>query len=181
MPGINLSQSSQQDGSAGRNTAERGSEFSGRLAASAGLLVLAFAIWVGLTLYQNKLQSDTDSIATDITNKKTLFNGNDVDKVADLQLRLDMIKQNFADKQQRTPDKMLTQIESVVLNGVVLTKYAYSGKSIAISATADSIKTFAQQLVTFKGVPNFGAVNIGASTKNKDGTVDFDLTIALLK
>jgi hypothetical protein len=176
MPGINLSQSSQQSGSS-QGASGEGFSLGGRLTASITLFCLAIVLWGGLSFYQSRLQSEIDGIVNTTAQKRTQFNGSDVDKVADFQLRLGLIQKNFSEKLY--PSEMLTAIEQSILSGVVLTKYTYAGKSIAISGRADSLRTFAQQLVVFKSSKNYGTFSVGSTNRDKDGSVGFDITIAL--
>ncbi len=178
MSGINLSQSAMQNERV-QATAGR-SRFGARLVWSAVLVLLAAMTWGGATCYDGWLQSGIDGMMTTIKTKESGFNGDDVDRVADFSLRVDLLKQNLAGK----PDvsTLLTELQEVMFDGVVLSKYTYDQTTgvIEMVGSADSFRSLAQQLVAFRKLPKFSSLSVGDASRHEDkGGVDFSVKVKL--
>ena len=178
MPGINLSQSATQNEQARAGTSGR-LWIGARLIWSAVLILIAVAIWGGLTYYDGRLQSDIDGMTSTIREKEKGFSGEDVDRVADFVLRTGLLEQNLTGKADAS--SMLTDLQGVMLDSVVLSKYSYDKAAgiVEMSGTADSFRGLAQQLVAFRKLPKFSSLSVGNAKRLDGGTVDFDVKVTL--
>lgn len=175
MPGINLSQSAQKKEVEKYNTFGRG------LASVVGVLGLALAVWGGLVFYEKRLSEEVANIQSTIEENRRHLSGDEVNKVADFQNRLDLIAKNLDG--QTLPAEMLRSMEGVILPGIVLTRYEFDSdaSSLSVDGSADSFRTVAQQMVLMKRLPDFQSLSVKNVTRADAGGVEFEFLLALSK
>ena len=177
MPGINLSQSATQNEQT--YVALGKTWFGARLLWSFILILLAASIWGGLTYYEGRLQAEINDIMISINRVKQGFSGKDVNRVADFSFRIDLFGKNLSNRVD--PSKLLTALQETVLDGVVLLKYTYNHdtRMIEIGGTADSFQSLAQQLVSFRKLPDLVRLSVDSAKRNDVGAIDFSMKITL--
>jgi hypothetical protein len=174
MPGINLSHSAEQ-----ASELKRSHSFGRGAVSVIGIFALALAVWGGVSFYEKKLVAEVDAVAAEIVSKKGAFSGADVDDVADFQFRLEILESEL--NGLVVPASMLGSIEGLLLPGVVLTEYAFDAatKSITLIGKTDSFGTIARQMVLIKRMPDFSGLSVKSLSRDKDGVIRFDFSVAL--
>jgi hypothetical protein len=172
MANINLSQSSQQRGSANASGV-----MDKTLGISLGLLVLTGVVFGGVKLYSGSLEQKKANIENEIVAQSAGLQGDKVDRVADFQTRSDFIAKKMESK--NAPQDILAKVEKAMLPPVVLQDYEYDveKKTLSLEATADSFKTVSQQLMSFKAA--FNSVVMDSGAHGEDESIVFSAKISL--
>lgn len=174
MPGINLSRSAEQ-----ATELKKYNSFGRGAISIIIVLVLVVAAWIGIVSYEKKLVAEVEGIASDIAAKRGAFSGSDVDDVADLQFRLEILKAGL--QERVSPASMLGSMEGLLLPGIVLSEYSFDAltRVISVSGKADTLGIIAKQMVLIKRVPEFSGLSVDTLSRNGDGKFDFSFSIGL--
>lgn len=75
------------------------------------------------------------------------------------------------------PSETLTDLETTTLTEVTVATYDYDAtkSEVKVSAVADAVRNVARQIVAYKS--KFSDIGISKVTVNKEGTIDFELTM----
>ncbi len=175
MASINLSQpSAEKSGSAPAPL------FDKSFLISMGLLIVSFGTLFGLKAYNASLESNVDTVNSDITTQLAELNGDTVNRVIDFQERMSKIDEKLAVKDVSVQD-LFPLVEKSMVSGAFLNTYAYdvSTKILSLSLTAPDFKTVARQVMSFKSVNVFKGVTVENASKTVDKGIKFDMVISL--
>ncbi len=175
MPGINLSRSAEQ-----ATELKKYNSFGRGAVSIIIVLILVIAAWIGIASYEKRLVAEVEAIASDAATKRGAFSGSDVDDVADLQFRLEILKAGL--RERVSPAAMLGSIEGLLLPGIVLSEYSFDApkRMITVSGKADALGTIARQMVLVKRVPEFSGLSVDTLSRDEDGKFEFSFSIELL-
>lgn len=170
MTGINLSSSSAEKKSSKRSIFD--SSFTVvTLFFIASVLVLGGTRW-----YIKTLDAKHEALVLTLAENSARLEGAKVDRVAHFDDRLRLTAENLASDPVDT-QKLLAQIESLVVPTVRLTRYEYSAadKFVEIEGEAESFKYVAQQIISLKSERLFSEVKVQSLIRTKEGRVAFVL------
>lgn len=168
MAGINLSSSAFEKKSGSR----------GLVDSSFIVIVILFCVTVigfgGLRWYistQDAALADLDVMLKEGASK---LQGPEVDRVANFDNRLTTATQQ-AGVDPVDSQKLLSQLESLVIPSVKLTEYAYNAadKFVVVSGETDSFKSVAQQAVSLKSEKLFSGITVESLARTEDGRIEF--------
>jgi Tfp pilus assembly protein PilN len=173
MTNINLYQSIQEE----KNTSQKRGLMDRGLSVVILILVFTFAVWGGLKLYNlflnKKLVNLNDQIAVESGKEEA----GKMNRVADFQERMDIIKQNLP--QKKDPAEFLGNLEKAAISGVIVDSCEFKygdkdkGDTLALTAITDSFKSLAEQILSLKKVAYFKNVEMGNVTRDPDGKIRF--------
>lgn len=174
MPGLNLSQTSQQ-----KTIIEKHPIFGKGLIAITVVLLLSVAAWRGLVFWEQRIGGEIAAVETETARIRANFQGEQADRVADFQFRLDIIEKSLRDKVR--PADMLRSLETLILPGADLSEYVFDAKdrSIAIAGEADSFLIVAQQMAILKRTPGFASLSVESLEREESGRIGFNFSINL--
>jgi len=149
------------------------------------VVVLVFSllliVWGGMQWYL-KVQNDTLAVKKALYEAESVkLKGSSVDRVASFTTRMNLSKDRVATNTADT-EKLLTQIEGLVIPPVRLTKYIFDakGSSVAIQGETDNFKYVAQQLLALKGEALFSGIRVEKLGKDDKGVITFSLKAEFL-
>ena len=173
MPSINLSQSGQQ-----ATLDQRSKIFDAHFVLSFGIIGLAFAVLFGLKLYVSTLEQDSVAMDASIQTATQKLEGDEVDRVADFQTRLNFIGQDL-DVNKALNDALI-QVEGSLVAGVRLTRYNFDPEKdgLQIEAVTDNFKNIALQIVSLKMKGGFPSVSVTNTKRDEAGVIHFTLLLA---
>lgn len=127
-----------------------------------------------LRWYINKLDgrlADFDAVFAEHAKQ---LQGEAVDRVARFDDRLTLVEKQASGRSVDS-QKLLSQLEGLVVPNIKLTKYEYNeaGKFVEVKGLADSFKSVAQQIIGFKSESLFDGIKVQSLIVNKDGLVEF--------
>ncbi len=174
MPGINLSQTAQQ-----KTGIRKHAIFGKGLIAIIIVLLLAVAAWRGLAFWEQRIDGEIAAIEAETAKVRAGFGGEQADKVADFQFRLDTIGESFGDKVY--PADMLRSLEGLMLSGVDLSEYSFDAnkRTISIAGQVDSFLIIAQQMAILKRTPGFASLSVDSLEREETGKIGFRFSINL--
>jgi Tfp pilus assembly protein PilN len=173
MANINLYQSIQEE----KNTSQKKGIMDKGLSVVILILVLTFAIWGGLKLYNLFLNKKLVSLNSQITAESGKVDAGKMNRVADFQERMNIIKQNIAQKED--PAEFLGNLEKSVIPGIVIDSCEFKygdkdkGDTLALTAITDSFNSLAGQILSLKKIDYFKNVEMGSVTRDQDGKIRF--------
>ena len=140
------------------------------------LFCLVVAGFGGLRLYIGTLDSRLTELDSTLQESSAQLRGADVDRVARFDDRLTLAKQ----QQMSDPvnaQKLLQQLESLVIPSVRLTKYEYNAaeKFVEVAGETDSFKYVAQQIISFKSDSLFAGIKVESLDRTEAGRIRFSL------
>lgn len=144
------------------------------------LLVFSLAVWGGLKGYNMLLNKKISSLESQILSESNRIESAKIDRVADFQERLDVIKTSLPSR--KDPTEFFSNLEKVMVPGVILEScdFSYGGqiaKSTAnLKANADSYTLLAEQVLNLKKSDYFKNVQLGTIARNQDGKIGFSVT-----
>lgn len=168
MAGINLSSST-----SGKK--ERG-VLDGAFIAVTVIFIAVLAGFGGMRFYLKVLDDRLGDLEAMLKENAAQLQGPSVDRVARFDNRL-----TLADKQQKVggaePQKLLQQLENLVVPSVRLTEYEYNaaGKFVVVAGEADNFKYIAQQIISFKSEDLFVGIKVQSLARTKEGRIAFAL------
>lgn len=174
MPGINLSRSTEQASIKEQHSFGRGA------ISIIGVLLLLLAAWFGTDFYGRQLSSEIDAIDREISSKRNVFSGADVDDVADIQFRINILESAL--KRPIPPIVTLRAVETLLLPGIKLTKYAFDAElnTVSFSGEADTLGVLAKQMVLVKRIPDFSELSVNTiGQKEKSNAFTFEFSARL--
>lgn len=168
MAGINLSSS----------TLEKKSGSGGLIDSSFIIITILFCATVvgfgGLRWYIST--QDAALADLDVTLRESILKlqGPEVDRVAHFDNRLTAAEQQ-ANAGSVDSQKLLIELESLVIPSVKLTKYEYNAadKFVVVSGETDSFKYVAQQVISLKSEKLFAGITVESLTRTEDGRIAF--------
>jgi len=173
MTNIDLYQSIQEE----KNTAQKKGLMERGLAIVIFVLVFSFAVWGGLKFYNSFLNKKLVGINSQITTESVKVDASKMDKVADFQERMDIIKQNIP--QKKDPVEFLGNMEKAIIPGIIIDSCEFKygdkdkGDTLTFTAITDSFKSLAEQILSLKKVAYFKNVEMGSVTREQDGKIKF--------
>jgi Tfp pilus assembly protein PilN len=141
------------------------------------VLALTFSVWGGLKLYNLFLNKQLVSLNSQITAESEKIEASKMDKIADFQERMDLIRQNIP--QKKDPADFLGNLEKAVIPSVIIDscelKYGdqAQGDTVSFTAVTDNFKSLAEQILSLKKTAYFKNVEMGAVTRNQEGKITF--------
>lgn len=169
MAGINLSSL----------TSEHKSEGGGIFDSSATVVTIVFFLVVagfgGLRWYIKTLDTKVAALDGTLEENALQLQGKNVDRVAHFDNRLTLVEKQLEGRVDS--QKLLNQLESLVIPSVKLTKYEYNevGKFVEVNGETDSFKYVAQQIISFKSEDLFTGIRVQSLTHTEVGRVAFSL------
>lgn len=170
MPGVNLSQSMIEE----ERPLQR-SFFDTGVILSLVVLMLVGLGWGGLRLYMNSLDAKIAALDTTINANGEDLRGDRIDRVADFEARIKYFSKNKEDFIE--PENILAALETVMVSGIVLTKYEYdqvTGVS-TISGRSEDFKKLAEQILSLKSERIFSQVEVEGVGRDEEKRLTFVL------
>ena len=143
------------------------------------ILAATFVVWGGLKFYGELLNRKIDDLNGQIAEESGRVKSSDIERVADFQGRVSVIKQNLPFK--KDPSEFLGNLEKAVISGVVVNscnfEYGQDGKvnSMIMEASTDNFSLLAQQVLSLKNTDYFNNVGLGKITRGQDGKIKFSI------
>lgn len=137
------------------------------------IFFLVLALFAGLRWYitiLDKQLANSDSVLAEHARQ---LRGEEVDRVARFDNRLALAEESNG--RDVDSQKLLNQLESLVIPNVRLTKYEYNEaeKFAEVVGETDNFKSVAQQIISFKSENIFEGIKVQTLTVTKDGRVVF--------
>ncbi|MEP7162865.1 MAG: hypothetical protein ABI747_03825 [Candidatus Moraniibacteriota bacterium] len=172
MTGINLSQSLQD-----KQAQAHGTFFDKSFFVNLVILVVIVSVFGGVRYYLSVLEKEKLSLEEQFAQKAVALRGDNVDRVADLRDRLDIITENL--KKEPKPAKIFSMVEGVIIPEVRLTSYQvnWQDSAMELSGVTESLKFVSLQMIALKTIPEFTKVAVKGLQYNKEGKLEFSLTI----
>ena len=166
MEGINLSSS------LGDNKKKQ-SFFNGTVIIVSVFFLTLFS-WGGMKWYSKLLSDDLIAKTALLEKNSAQLRGSDVDRIVSYNTRFDLIQKQMSDDPSST-EKLLGQLENLVIPNVRLTKYEFNKKDkfVVIEGETNNFKYVAEQLMTFKGESLFSSMIVESLKKNEIGRIVF--------
>jgi len=145
------------------------------------LMIIALAIvggayfWINLKTNELVAKTEQDKQAVVVEQKNIKSNNSKI--VFDFQDRL-ILSKGFLEKKRQDLDS-LGELEKIVVKGVYLTKYSYSGNSVSVSCVADNFDNVAKQILNFKSSDYFSPDISTTSTESKDEKINFGVELKI--
>ncbi len=168
MAGINLSSS----------TLGKKSGSGGLVDSSFIIITILFCLTVagfgGLRWYISSQDATLADLDATLKEGGLKLQGPTVDRVAYFDSRL-----TLAEKQASSgavdSQKLLNELESLVIPSVKLTKYEYNAaeKFVVVSGETDNFKYVAQQVISFKSEKIFAGITVESLTRTESGRIAF--------
>lgn len=142
-----------------------------------GIFFLVVAFFVGLRWYINMLDNRLAGFDTTLADNSKQLRGEKADRVVHFDQRLKLIAKQL-DGNSIDSQKLLGQLESLVIPSVKLTKYEYNEaeNSVEIAGETDSFKSVAQQIISFKSENLFDKIKVESLVVAEGGRVEFVFT-----
>ena len=139
------------------------------------ILSVSFLTFFGMKVYSSSIESRIAAVKNQIDKEQGSIEDDRVNRVVDFQNRLKEIDANISDK--KNPKETLSEIESLILQGVVLTSCEYdsSKKSLTLEAISDSFQIISKQMLSLKNSDYFGNVRVPETSMGEDGKISFTL------
>jgi hypothetical protein len=169
MTNINLSQSTQVSTDLERKTAplDKG------VYISIAILAVTLLIYGGLYFWDKTYKDQKAELDSQIVTEARSLEGQDVNRVADFQLRMQKIGTSIA--AEKDPIELLRQVGQVMIGGSVVNSLDYSAGSLKLKITADNFQNTAKQVLSFKKSSSFSDVQISDISKDSSGKIIFTL------
>ncbi len=146
------------------------------------IFFLLLAFWGGMQWYLKTLDKTLSEQQILLEDNASRLKGDAVDRVASFDTRLTLAEGQMSGD---TPDtgKLLSQLESLVIPNVKLTKYVFdeNGKFVVVEGETDTFKYVAQQLFVLKGEDPFTNIKVDSLKKNLEGHIVFSFKADLNK
>jgi hypothetical protein len=135
------------------------------------------AVWIGFSIYDRFLSNDISDKESLIVEERKNMSPEKVDKITDLQFRLEKIAAGRGD--MRGPAELLDSTESLILPSVTLSKYTYDAtkRTVEMKGETDSFRTVVQQMTLLKKMSGLAGLTVPTLGRNKDGRIDFAFSI----
>lgn len=142
-----------------------------------GVFFLAVALFAGLRLYINVLDNRLARFDAVLAENAKQLRGERVDRVAHFDQSITLVEKQL-DGNSVDSQKLLGQLESLVIPSVKLTKYEYNEaeNSVEIAGETDSFKSVAQQIISFKSENPFDKIKVESLVVAEGGQVEFVFT-----
>lgn len=144
-----------------------------------GILVVTLLAFGAARIYIGVLDSKIAQTKKQTGDKLTEIGGADINKIMDLQNRMEKIAASIGLK--KDPGELLSVIEEAMVSGNYLNVYDYddSNAVVSLTVTANNFENMAKQILSLKG--KFNNVNLGTSSRDSDGNIRFDVIMSLVK
>lgn len=171
MTTINLHQNQDnKSGGAYSQTANGGFIF------SLAILIATVATLYGLRFYIKSVQKENANLAANVAEQnKSLAGVNSLQRVLDMQGRLDAIKANLEIKDNKAGKLMMTEVltalEKEMNSGVFISSYDFDNESKILKVSIESLNynDAARQLLNFKQSDYFTGVELEGISKGDSG------------
>lgn len=180
MTTINLYQS--QQATEKKNGSGSGN---GGLFFSIGILVVTLLVLGGLKFAVSNLNQKNQTLEEDVKSEsKSLAGLSELNRIVDLQTRLEKIKDNL---QVEDGNAKITQMTEVLDHlggdlgkGVVVSAYEYNAGNIKVTFSGNSFNEVSRQILDFKKSNYFKDVNM-TDIKRSEKKIDCDVSMNLIK
>lgn len=174
MPGVNLSQSEQEE-----EQVEERSFFDSGFMLSMGMILLALLAFGGVRLYIGSLDKKIAAVESALSVNAGRLKGDGIDRVADFDARLGYFSANmvqFSDMQL-----VLQKLEKTVLPNIILKDFEYNhqDKTVTIEGVSTDFKSLAEQIMSFKNEPVFSNIEVQSIDRTEADTISFVLRASL--
>jgi len=113
-----------------------------------------------------KLDNETKSFSS--------LSGKNVDRIVDFQERTEMASKDALSKADY--NAYLKELENTVVSGAIINSLKYGSEGIEVIIDADSFKTVARQVLSFKNSNYFKDLTVEKTSRDKEGKIQFILT-----
>lgn len=140
----------------------------------ASLFFLTIALFAGLRLYISTLDKKLSAFDGIFVEHAKQLRGEKVDRVAHFDQRLTLAGKQL-DGNNADSQKLLNQLESLVIPSVKLTKYEYNEaeKFVEVEGETDGFKSVAQQIISFKSETPFDKIRVESLNVAEGGRIEF--------
>lgn len=157
----------------------------GGLFISLGILVLTFLVLGGLKFSVYTLEKESVALEQSAKAENTSLAGfGELDRIADLQARLEQIKSNLQVKNnvvtRMQMNDVLDRLGSDLSSGIVITSYKFDSGKIKVSFKAGNFNDASRQILNFKKSSNFSDVNLTSISRDETG-VKSDVEMSIKK
>lgn len=144
------------------------------------IFFLVVASFGGLRWYIKTLDDTLAKLDATLQERSLLLHGDSVNRVANFNARLGVIEQQL----KVTPvdsQKLLSQLEGLVLPQVRVTKYEYNKTSgvVEVAGETNSFKYVAQQMFSFKSEDPFSKIRVNTLKRTDSGAIAFSFKAQL--
>lgn len=145
---------------------------------SIGVLVLVLVSLGGAKIYLAELVKQNTQLENKIKEEQVSgLSGDMVDRAADFQQRLDMIK---ASSEGASINNLLTDLSNFIVQGVVVDSFKYDKGAMEMTLKADNYVSLARQILSFKQqdekYSNVTVINV----RREEDKILFDTSLALV-
>lgn len=167
---MNLSSSTAEKNESG------GGIFDSSLVLSSIIFFLVVAGFGGVRWYIGTLDDKLANLDATLGQNSSKLQGDQINRVAYFDARLGFIEKQLSGNPVDS-QKLLSQLESLAVPNVRLTKYEYneSERFVAIEGDTESFKYVAQQVISLKSDDLFREIRVNLLRWTKDGRVEFSL------
>lgn len=140
------------------------------------LFCLTLVGFGGARWYIKTLDAKMTSLAATLEESSSRLQGSNVDRAAHFDNRLTLIAQQMKGSAVDS-QKLLNQLETLVVPSVRLTKYEYNEaeKFVTVEGDTESLKYVAQQIISFKSEDIFAGIKVQSITRTEQGRIAFSL------
>lgn len=142
------------------------------------LLVITLCVFGGLRWYIGSLEKQNQSLDVLLAEKKNELQGENVDRLADVNSRITHLTLNPT----KDAKDILMKLEEVIIPAVALTSLRYDNESskISLEATTNNFKDLAQQIQILKSTEIFSLVRMDEVVRTQTGDIAFSLEVQLV-
>ncbi len=169
MTNINLSQSFRESDASSqkKRPVDKG------IFISITVLILVFLVFGILKSGTFWLNSKKKTVDNNIASETRNLEGENVDKVADFQQRMNMIGNNISSK--KDINGVFGQIGQAMVQGSIVGSLQNTGKLVSLKIVSDNFLVAAKQLLSFKKSSYFSNVKLKDISRDQSGKVVFTL------
>ncbi len=136
---------------------------------SIGVLVVTLLVWGGFKFFHYRTVHNNEQMNEQIVQLQQSFSKDKVNRMVDLQQRLDVIKENFTTRQDA--NKMMDAIKNSMLPGVYVDSFSYENKLLEIDFIANDFLSIAKQVLSFKSSGNIDSLVVKDMKRTEKGII----------
>jgi len=141
------------------------------------VLFVTLIVFIVLKIYVGDLDKKVLDVNEKISVESLALKGNDADRIADFQTRLEKIKLNV--DSMKNPENVLKEIEKNMVQGVALKSFENKESAVSVLAVTNSFINMAKQILSFKESKYFKGIKVTTTERDKDGEISFGLDMKI--
>jgi hypothetical protein len=174
MAGINLSQSIKE-----KQAIAQGRMFDRGFFINVVVFLVVIGLYGGSHWYLGSVEEQYTALQSDLLARKASGRNADSNAVADFQVRLATMRKGIASNPD--PKAAFDELEQLTLPSIRLTGYRWlqSDKELNILGVTTSLKSLAQQMLSYKKAGGVAAVHVVGVKYNDAGEIEFELRLPM--